>query len=159
MNRAVFGCTSPKRRDTGTPGRSGAVNHATTPGVSFGQRPWWRSKFSFALAGTAVALTVGALVVCGYRLYAARQELADAIAETDRLDPGWRLHDLEAQRLFPPVEQNAALQVFKVMSLIPQGWRPRLAGPQDGEPVEVDGVLRDLSPVRQLDERHARPLR
>ena len=49
----------------------------------------------------------GLVAVTVYRFVVARQDLAAAIAETDRLDPGWRFDDLEAQRQLPPPAQNA----------------------------------------------------
>lgn len=42
------------------------------------------------------------------------------IAETDRLDPGWQLADIEARRTSFPPEQNAALRVTKTKGLIKQ---------------------------------------
>jgi hypothetical protein len=110
------------------------------------------------LAG-AVVLVVGAVAVDVYRFASARRELAAAIAETYRQDPGWRFEDLEAQRRLPPAEQNAALQVLKVKSLLPPRWPSRPAGPEDEDPGVVDDVLRDLPPERQLDERQVRQLR
>jgi hypothetical protein len=102
----------------------------------------------------------GAVAVLAYRFIVARQELAAAIAETDRLDPGWRFEDLEAQRQLPPPAQNAALQVLKVRSLLPPGWQVRPAGPQGEDRGWVNDVLdRDLSPERQLSEEEARQLR
>ncbi len=58
----------------------------------------------------AVAATAA---VVGYFIrqsYLSEQALAEAIAETDRLDPGWRLMELEASRKpVPPEEDSAAL--------------------------------------------------
>jgi hypothetical protein len=102
---------------------------------------------------------VGAIGSTAYLFLAARSEVATAVAETDRLDPGWRFEDLEAQRRLPPAEQNAALQVLKVESMIPAGWNSRPAGPGDKDPGKADDVLRDLPPERQLDEGQVRRLR
>jgi ABC-type transport system involved in multi-copper enzyme maturation permease subunit len=60
---------------------------------------------------------------------AARQQLADAIALTDRLDPGWRLEELEARRKVIPEPHNAALQVQRVRQLLPPDWPGRELSP------------------------------
>jgi len=45
------------------------------------------------------------------------RELAEVIAETDRLDPRWRLEDIEADRKTYRDEENAALQVVRFRKL------------------------------------------
>jgi hypothetical protein len=106
-----------------------------------------------------VLLVVSAVGVVAYRFAAARRDLAAAIAETDRLDPGWRFEDLEAQRRLPPAAQNAALQVITVQSLLPTRWFSPPANPQGEDPGSVDNVLYNLSPERQLDEQQVRRVR
>jgi hypothetical protein len=59
----------------------------------------------------------------GYEWYLDR-DLREAIAEADRLDPGWRLMDLEAARAEVSDEENAALQVLAAKKLLPAGWFP-----------------------------------
>jgi hypothetical protein len=53
------------------------------------------------------------------------RQLQAAIAEADRLDPGWRYEDLEARRIIPPPEVNAAILVAlagsKAMALLNAG--------------------------------------
>jgi hypothetical protein len=56
-----------------------------------------------------------------YRWYLGREYRA-AIAEADRLDPGWRLFELEAARAEVPDEENAALQILAAKKLMPAGW-------------------------------------
>lgn len=52
------------------------------------------------------------------------RQLAEALAEADRLDPGWRLADLEAKRLpFPPSDKNGVDQVARVREVLPDRWR------------------------------------
>lgn len=135
------------------------MSQPTDPPVLAKRCPRRRTRLLLALAGTAAVLVVGALAVTGHDFFVARGELAAAIAETDRLDPGWRFEDLAAQRRLPPRAQNSALQVLKVFSLIPPGWHSRPAGPQDEDPGVVDDVLRDLAPEKQLDKRQVRRLR
>jgi hypothetical protein len=104
-------------------------------------------------AGIAV-LIVGAVALGVYQSTAARRELAAAIAETNCLDPSWRFEDLEAQRHLPPDEQNAALQVLRVHSLLPRNWDYR----PDEEPSQLIEWLKSLPPERRLDESQARRL-
>jgi hypothetical protein len=67
-----------------------------------------------------IGLSVLALVVAvkfGYdyfRNFADEADLQAAMAETDRLDPGWRLEELEANRAVVPAERDAAPMVTKV---------------------------------------------
>jgi len=58
-----------------------------------------------------------------YRSQDAQRRLADAIEEADRLDPGWRLEELEARRKRIPDDRNAALQVSKVHAALPPNLR------------------------------------
>lgn len=52
----------------------------------------------------------------------AQSDLEAAIAETDRLDPDWRLEEIEAKRKILPDEANGALQVLKAYAALPKGW-------------------------------------
>jgi hypothetical protein len=110
--------------------------------------------------GAALGLVVLFLfaVFCRH-WHEARQEVAEAVAETDQLDPGWRIEDLGARRQLPAPERNSALQVLAVKSLLPRVWSRWPMGRQGEDRGSVDDVLHDLSPDRQLDERSARRLR
>jgi hypothetical protein len=101
---------------------------------------------------------VGAVGVSAYWFLAARSEVTAAVAETDRLDPGWRFEDLEARRRLPPAGQNAALQVLKAASLLPSPWPARPAGSEEEDARAAEALWR-LPPERQLDEQQARRLR
>jgi hypothetical protein len=52
----------------------------------------------------------------------AEAELHEAIAEADRLDPGWRLEELEARRAQPADADNGALCVRRARALLPAQW-------------------------------------
>jgi hypothetical protein len=54
-----------------------------------------------------------------YHRHQAQVALDEAIAETDRLDPGWRLEDIEKRRTAVPPEQNAAVHIAAAAALIP----------------------------------------
>lgn len=89
----------------------------------------------------------------GYLLHAVDRDLQDAIAEADRLDPQWRLEEIEANRLKIPDDQNSALQVMKVRSLLPKGSDTL-------ETAEVDRLLQqDRAPEFQLKPREIEAVR
>jgi hypothetical protein len=124
-----------------------AMNQPTDPSASAVMRHPWRRRL-ILIAGAAVFATV---VVSGYRLYVTSQELADAIAETDRLDPGWRFEHLKNQGRFPPPAQNSALQALAAFSLLPSQWRVRPSNKPGESPLDAIYVLGDAEPVRELE--------
>jgi len=75
---------------------------------------------------TYLLLGVIALVLCllasgwAYYYFGGPRELAQAIAETDRLDPGWRLDDLIKRQ--PQNEENGILQIMAAKRLLPKHW-------------------------------------
>jgi hypothetical protein len=84
----------------------------------------------------------------------ADRELQEAIADTDRRDPGWRFDDLEAKQPRLPDEKNGALQVLAARRLLPAGWPAATAkGPS------LDDLLEGLEPQQQLDAEQQRVLR
>jgi hypothetical protein len=62
------------------------------------------------------------LVTCIYLSMRGEHALQEAIDETDKLDPNWRLGQLDKQRVQPPDKDNAALQVQVAGRLLPNGW-------------------------------------
>jgi hypothetical protein len=61
------------------------------------------------------------LVPAGHYLYlrwSLHSELAAAMAETDQLDPGWRLENIEAARKSYPPEEDSAPHIIKVTRLL-----------------------------------------
>jgi hypothetical protein len=73
----------------------------------------------------AVLVLLPLLLLTGIYLtidYLAERNLREAIAEADRIDPNWRLDDLEASRADYPDDENAALQVIRSVELIPPRW-------------------------------------
>jgi hypothetical protein len=57
-----------------------------------------------------------------YRVYTANRDLEKALAETDQLDPRWRLEDVEADRAAVPDERNSGLIVINAKQLMPERW-------------------------------------
>jgi hypothetical protein len=102
-------------------------------------QPFWKRRLVWL--SLALLLLFGVLgTVYGIAWVAAQRALQEALAEADRLDPGWRLQDLEAQRAPVPDEENAALQVLTTRRLLPGNWpSPR-----------AYQTTRDLHPPMQL---------
>jgi hypothetical protein len=84
-------------------------------------QPFWKRR-PFWVILTLVFLFSVLGWVFGVAWVAAQRALQEALAEADRLDPGWRLQDLEAQRAPVPDEENAALQVMAAKRLLPAKW-------------------------------------
>ena len=62
-------------------------------------------------------------VMYGLFAYWADRELRETIAAIDLENPGgWQLEDIDAHRDEVPDEENAALGVMKVKSLLPANW-------------------------------------
>jgi hypothetical protein len=111
-------------------------------------------------SGAALLLLILVLLaVFGNRWRAARREVAEAVAEADRLDPGWRFEELEAQRQLPPAEENAALEVLAVKSLLPPRWPQRPQDPPAGHWSLATDILDDLPAQRRLTAGQTRQLR
>ena len=106
-----------------------------------------RRRRRWLLLGVPMAI---ALAVLAFFLVPdpSEQELRDAIAEADRLDPGWRWEELEARRKVIPGEENAALCVLAVHKLMPPGDWPPL--PRLGD--QVNPTIAYLPPPVQLHE-------
>jgi ABC-type transport system involved in multi-copper enzyme maturation permease subunit len=99
---------------------------------------------------TLVLLPLGLLIGEYARLdRAADVSLREALAETDRLDPGWRLDDLEAKRQDVSPEENSALQIVKAKNLISANWWKD----------EHELVFEKLTPERQLSAKQLEVLR
>jgi hypothetical protein len=89
---------------------------AARPRVRWG----WRKR-------VAVALLVMAGLAAGLVLllfYLADREWREAVAEADRLDPGWTCEDLEARRAAIPDRGNAAHCAKTAHQLLPDPWPP-----------------------------------
>lgn len=120
--------------------------------IATSARPRRRLWLWSALIAGAGFLIAGSWL--GYEWYQDR-DLQSAIVEADRLDPGWRLADLEAARAEVPDEENAALQVLAAKKLLPAGWFPR---PVAGI-LSLEDELTSLSPEIPLSREQAQRLR
>jgi len=127
----------------------------------------WKRRFVFA--GLLVVLIAGLFV--GWHFYTgfiSDKELRDAIAEADRLDPGWRLEELEAKRAVISVAENSAEQVLAIKALIPKPWppesmtkqpEPRPVKPDEEPPTSLEGEIFNLPQELQMNVEQTRELR
>jgi hypothetical protein len=75
---------------------------------------WW--KIALAIIVLA-ALAFSASLF--YSHWSGARALDEAIAEADRLDPSWRLEDIEAHRAVVPDKDNSALRIIAIRKLMP----------------------------------------
>jgi hypothetical protein len=109
------------------------------------------------------------LVGIGLSVYlnvAGERELQAAIAETDRLDPRWRLEDVEADRAVVPEAENSGAVAMAVKQVLPKNWPFWDAPPTPQDPPDAGAKraalaesFRDLEPQRQLNDEQATALR
>jgi hypothetical protein len=127
----------------------------------------WKRRF--ALAALLGVLIAGLLL--GWHFYnqsLLEKELQDAIAEADRLDPGWRLEELVAKRAVIPDLENSAIQIMALRTLVPNQWpasleqmpKPAEQAGHDEDPLQsIEEALLELSPELQLNSEQTRLLR
>jgi hypothetical protein len=60
--------------------------------------------------------------IYSYFDWVAEQDLLEAMAEADQLDPGWRFTDLEAARAAVPDAENGAHVILATRALMPARW-------------------------------------
>src|SRR5438128_614359 len=114
--------------------------------TSVGKNPPRRRRWPRRLL---VFLLVFIGLPAGYYLYATwslNADVARAIAETDELDPRWRLEDIEADRKVYPDEDNSALHAIKVIRLIGR-TNPRIPRAHK----HYDDLFSELSSAIQLN--------
>jgi hypothetical protein len=101
-----------------------------------------RRRWRFWLLLIGIPILVFVLSGIGW-VIRANSGLQAAIDEADRLDPRWRLEEIEADRVTPPPGQNAADKIVAIQRLKPAGW-PNF---------KKDEVFNDLPPANQLNEQ------
>jgi hypothetical protein len=130
------------------------------------ERSWGR-RLLLWLGLPLLLLAGGAVGLYFLAVHRADADLQEAVAEADRLDPGWRLDELEAKRAELPDDQNAALTVMAARSLLPRPWPPSAEKAQGGlldegpsaPPLTLDERLTELPPEVQLDPALTEELR
>jgi hypothetical protein len=151
-----------------TAARPSPVNGAQEPAVWPIQERFlelWQRTRKRRSSGLLVRFLVIAAGIAGFWLGwrvteggSSAAKFAAAVADADRLDPRWRLEELEADRRVVPEEENSA---FKV-PLVPdeRGWRTRRWYPGTQWPTpELEEALRDLSLDVRLNEKQYRLLK
>ena len=134
-------------REAVTTGRGRSILDLT--GTAGGLAPWGRSwrRTGMVLVLVSVLIMIGiAYVIPSWR---DRWALQDAVAETDRLYPRWRLEDLEAARRQVPEAANGALRILDARSALPARWRGAGELRSDAEQ-ERGNVVALLSPPQCL---------
>src|SRR5262249_34163113 len=82
---------------------------------------WWKVALRAFVALVLVCLGL-VFAVRAYYLHKAEARLKAAMAEADRLDPGWRGGELLAGQEDVPEDQNSALHVMAAAALLPANW-------------------------------------
>jgi hypothetical protein len=77
---------------------------------------WWRRLVYLGFFFGLVLVALGSWY--SYDEFRNDRALQEAIAEADRLDPGWRLDEIEAKRANVPDAENSALCVLRVRKLM-----------------------------------------
>ena len=94
----------------------------TAPVRSIGQR--LRAHWRGIVVISALVLILGsiALAMLKNQTWQADRRYAQAVAEADRLDPGWRLDDILAQCEKIPDKENSAVRVREIAARLPAAW-------------------------------------
>jgi hypothetical protein len=112
-----------------------------------------RRKYWIAILLAGAALVGGSYV---WLFYQSNRAIRDALAEADRLDPGWRLSELEEARSVVPQDANSARLVMAARSQLPLVWPKWMLTKPNGTGL-VDG-LEELSPEISLSESQRQEL-
>jgi hypothetical protein len=125
------------------------VSHPVVSDPAATSRRWPRRLL--LLAGVVALVIVW--LACLY--WSWDREVRRAIAETDRIDPGWRFEEMEAVRADVPEAENSAVRILAARALMPPKWQP--ASP-DGSPTLSDRLAK-LPPPQRPDDADALELR
>ncbi|AMV38077.1 hypothetical protein [Planctomyces sp. SH-PL62] len=110
-----------------------------------------RLRWAFAAGLGAVGLVAG-IAGGSYLIRYSFRNAEEAVAETDALDPDWRLDDLMATREEVPDDENSAMIVADVVDLLPEGW-PQKPSREPGLPeAETDGPLDAATALERAEE-------
>jgi type II secretory pathway pseudopilin PulG len=130
------------------------------PPVRPRRRRW---PYVVALLALVVLFGIGVYV---YLTVSAERKLQAAIAETDRLNPRWRLEDVEADRVVVPQAENSATLAIAAMQQLPKNWPIWDAPPTPQDPPDAGSKrqalaesFRDLEPQPQLNDEQTTALR
>jgi hypothetical protein len=109
-----------------------------------------RSRWLLLLLGGVLLLLAAVVLVIRFVVGPSEQELLAALAEADRLDPGWHSEELRARlRREVPDEENSALLILAIGQVLRVGW--------NNKPLHED--LGKFAPTVQLDAQYTAALR
>jgi ABC-type transport system involved in multi-copper enzyme maturation permease subunit len=138
-----------------------SIDRAADPGDHdllarwFGPSHGTRGTVLRRLAMPAVALLAYVLLAIFWALttHGSRERLDEAIAEADRLDPGWRQEELEANRRKVSDAENSIYQVPAIPNERAIRWtRPWFPGKQWPSAVDLETKLREAAFNMQLSD-------
>jgi hypothetical protein len=115
----------------------------TPPQPSLRRRRWWPIILGI---GLLLFLLAGGYVLLIF--YLSDRNLRLVRAEADRLDPGWRLEELEARRAALADDQNAALVI---LSAVKSPAASLSTGPKWTDHGQARNEIARLTPTEQLD--------
>jgi hypothetical protein len=126
-------------------------------------RPNWRKRF---IIGGLIALPLCLVLPYVYFVLSSNEELEQALAEADWLDPGWRIPELEQKRAAIPENENSGLVLMAAKAFMPRNWPfwYHTQAPEKGERSEeelraLEESFSEIEPERQLDLRQTKALR
>jgi hypothetical protein len=115
------------------------------------RRRWWQ-RIILSLLISFVVFVIGRWIAWEYTYAQGEKELADAIVETEKVDPRWRWEQIEADREQVPDEENSNLVVMKIDALRNK-WNPGFQRMPNGEkriPEVVDNHRLDDDDLAEL---------
>jgi len=113
----------------------------------------WFRKYLFVCGLVLLLVAIGVFV----KLSSVDRKtirLPEVIAETDRIDAGWRLADLDAGMPEIPEAENAALVLIEVAGMIPRDWPPD----RDSGQKSLGEELRSWPKEKQFDDEFTREI-
>ncbi|WP_337173374.1 hypothetical protein [Paludisphaera sp.] len=143
----------------------GIARRLGSPGPDRARRRRGRRRRWAAVAGLGLLGLVAGVAAGHFLTRASIGSLEEAVAETDAIDPDWRLDDLLANRDEVPDDENSAFVAAEVIGLLPDPWPPRPR--PEGVPGETDALdfaaaldrAQASDDSRRLDEATASALR
>ncbi|MHB1421598.1 MAG: hypothetical protein ACYC3I_00095 [Gemmataceae bacterium] len=102
-------------------------------------RPWWR-RWLKRLGKILLVGTIAIVIRQAWFHHEVTKNLEETLAEMDRVEPGWRLEEIEAAREKIPEEENSARVVVAAARLLPKDWPPK----------EFSDLFVHLDPEHQL---------
>jgi hypothetical protein len=123
-----------------------------------------RRRWPWVVGAMVLSILTIAFVVGVYFGSAVDRRLANAIAAADLDDPHWRLDDLMAHRAEVPDDENSAIVVAEVISMLPENWPspPAPNGEPNPSPTEAASAFKRLDATAvnvRLDNQTAETLR